>query len=146
MSSSTGLRRNPSRQQFWCILNKNGSLWCNLKYQIHNAAVNWYGIISKSYTLRAGVRQGGVLSPNLFSIYVDMVISAIDGSNLGCQIGTQNMGILMYADDLVLVSASVCKLQKMVSICVDVLRSLDLKINIKKHLYENWHTIQIRVC
>ena len=76
------------------------------------SAVSWYGIISKSYTLRAGVRQGGVLSPNLFSIYVDMVISAIDGSNLGCQIGTQNMGILMYADDLVLVSASVCKLQK----------------------------------
>ena len=58
------------------------------------SAVNWYGIISKSYTLLAGVRQGGVLSPNLFSIYVDMVISAIDGSNLGCQIGTQNMGIL----------------------------------------------------
>ena len=84
-----------------------------------------YGIISKSYTLRAGVSQGGVLSPNFFSIYIDGVISAIDDSNLVCKIGTQNM----YADDLVLVSASVCKLQKLVSICVDVLHSLDLNVN-----------------
>ena len=96
------------------------------------SVVNWYGIISKSYTLRAGVRQGGVLSPNFFSIYVDGVISAIDGSNLGCKIGTQNMGILMYADDLVLISASVCKLQTMISICVDALHNLDLKVNFKK--------------
>ena len=42
------------------------------------------------------------------------------------------MGILMYADDLVLISASVCKLQTMISICVDALHNLDLKVNFKK--------------
>ena len=38
----------------------------------------------------------------------------------------------MYADDLVLVSASIFKLQLMVNICLDGFNSLDLKINVKK--------------
>ena len=96
------------------------------------AVVNWYGSISKSYRLRSGVRQGGVLSPNLFAVYINSVIITIDESNLGCQVGNLNMGTLIYADDLVLISASVCKLQKMVDLCLNVLTSLDLKVNVKK--------------
>jgi len=42
------------------------------------------------------------------------------------------MGILMYADDLVLISALVLKLLKMVDLCLNVLTSLDLKVNVKK--------------
>ena len=38
----------------------------------------------------------------------------------------------LYADDLVLISASVCKLQKMVDLCLNVLTSLDLKVNVKR--------------
>ena len=91
-----------------------------------------YGSISKSYRLRSGVRQGGVLSPNLLVVYINSVIITIDKSNLGCQVGNLNMGILMYADDLVLISASVFKLQKMVDLCLNVLTSLDLKVNVKK--------------
>ena len=38
----------------------------------------------------------------------------------------------MHADDLVLISASVCKLQKRVNPCLNVLTSPDLKVNVKK--------------
>ena len=38
----------------------------------------------------------------------------------------------MYADDLVLVSASIFKLQLMVNICLEEFNSLDLEINVKK--------------
>ena len=51
---------------------------------------------------------------------------------MGCQIGSLSMGILMYANDLVLISASVSKLQNMVDLCVSVLHGLDLNVNSKK--------------
>jgi len=38
----------------------------------------------------------------------------------------------MYADDLVLLSPSVCDLQKMIIICVDEAKCLNLKFNAKK--------------
>lgn len=77
-------------------------------YSNSTSIVNWFGAISVSYKLRAGVRQGGVLSPVLFAKYVDIVITKIEDSIMGCQIGSLSMGILMYADDLVLISASFC--------------------------------------
>ena len=42
------------------------------------------------------------------------------------------MSIFMYADDLVLLSASVAQLQTMITICADELQSLDMTINVNK--------------
>ena len=49
-----------------------------------------------------------------------------------CQIGSLSMGVLMYADDLVLISASLSKLQNMVDLCVSVLNGLDLNVISRK--------------
>ena len=54
----------------------------------------------------------GILSSVLFAKYVHIVMTTIDDSIMGCLIGSLSMGILMSADDLVLISASVSKLQK----------------------------------
>ena len=94
--------------------------------------VNWKGALSQQFTLQAGVRQGGCLSPVLFAIYVDSLILAIKKKDLGCHIGESNFGILMYADDLNLMSASVHQLQQMIDICISEFEGLDLKINVRK--------------
>ena len=94
--------------------------------------VNWNGIFSTKFSLICGVRQGGCLSPVMFSILVDCLIWSIHKSGLGCFIDNLNFGILMYADDLVLLSASVHHLQLMINICLEELKDLDLTINIKK--------------
>jgi hypothetical protein len=101
-------------------------------YKTSTAVVSWKGSISSSYLLSAGIRQGGVISPILFAIYIDDVIVAIQNCGLGCHIGMQSVGILMYADDLVLISGSVRDLQKMIDLCISEITSLDLKINVKK--------------
>ena len=101
-------------------------------YKNSVGTVNWKGFLSSSFPLQAGVRQGGCISPINFAILVDDVITAIHNSGLGCHINNINFGILMYADDLVLVSASIFKLQLMVDICLGEFNSLDLKINVKK--------------
>jgi len=46
--------------------------------------------------------------------------------NYGCVIGAQFLGCIMYADDLLLLSPSVCDLQKMIDTCVD--EALCLKV------------------
>ena len=94
--------------------------------------VNWHGTFSHKFSLSAGVRHGGCHSPILFSIHVNVLIEKILKTDLGCHINLINFGIVMYADDLILVSSSISQMQKMVDLCVNVLDELDLKINVNK--------------
>jgi hypothetical protein len=36
--------------------------------------VKWLGAVSFSFRLTSGIRQGGVLSPYLFAVYIDDII------------------------------------------------------------------------
>ena len=56
------------------------------------------------YRITAGVRQGGILSPVLFAIYMDTLIKRLRGSGLGCKVVDKYCGCLVYADDILLLS------------------------------------------
>ena len=79
--------------------------------------VLWNSSYSERFSVSNGVRQGAVSSPLLFSIYIDGLISLLRKSGLGCQIDSFYYGVLGYADDLLLLSASRSGLQSMVNIC-----------------------------
>ena len=53
-----------------------------------------------------GVKQGSIISPILFTVYVDELIARLQASGLGCNIGRSYIGVLGYADDLTLLSPS----------------------------------------
>ena len=78
------------------------------------------------------VRQGGVLSPVLHAIYIDDLILKLVKPNLGCCIGDMNVCCLVYADDIVLLSGSLHKLQLMLNICNAEMNYLHLKFNTSK--------------
>jgi len=65
------------------------------------------------FSLSTGVRQEGVLSPILFCVYTDGVIQRLKSSKPGCYLGGYCMGCILYADDLVIISPSLCALQRM---------------------------------
>ncbi len=64
-----------------------------------------------------GVKQGSVISPLFFILYVDELIQTLEKSGYGCKLGATYYGILVYANDIFLLSPSVCSLQKMLNIC-----------------------------
>ena len=68
------------------------------------------------FKLECGIRQGGVLSPYLFAVYVDDIVLKLQQSNLGCYFKGTFVGIFLYADDIVLLAPSVESLQKLLLI------------------------------
>ena len=76
-------------------------------YSNQEMCVSWNSVISAgSFALANGTRQGGVLSPYLFSRYIRGMIDRITKCSIGCNIGVLSVNILAYADDIVLLSPS----------------------------------------
>ena len=62
--------------------------------------VHWNGTDSAKFSVSNGVCQGGVLSPSLFTVYVDSFLCAVHESGHGCYWHSKFAGALSYADDL----------------------------------------------
>ena len=82
--------------------------------------------------MSAGVRQGGVLSPNLYSIYVDNLINILKSSGVGCYISHVFAAALFYADDILIMAPSIRGLQKLLNICSSYCKEWDIGLNPKK--------------
>jgi len=95
--------------------------------------VLWYGI-GYSFDVKCGVRQGGVLSHHLFSVYIDDLINELrlSGHGICIHVGMVFMGCILYPDDIVLLSGSCFGLQKMVDICSNYGHRFDIKFKSTK--------------
>ena len=82
-----------------------------------SSVVKWNGIFSRTFSVTSGVRQGGILSPQLFTIYVDDLLIALRKSGVGCHIIDKFIAAIMYADDLALLAPTRSSLQKLLNIC-----------------------------
>ena len=79
--------------------------------------VHWASADSNPFQVSNGVRQGSVLSPKLFAIYVDELSSKLQCAGVGCYLANCIMNHLFYADDLALICPSVKALRKLIDIC-----------------------------
>ena len=86
-------------------------------YMNQECNVKWCGKLSKSFRVKNGVRQGAVSSGILFAVYIDDILTLLRKSGLGCHINGVFYGVVVYADDILLLSASRSGLQEMVNIC-----------------------------
>jgi len=89
-------------------------------------------VILVAFPVSCGIRQGGILSPLLFKIYIGSVIHALTVSELGCRLGDVYVGCIAYADDIILLSASLVNLQKMIDVCFAQGSKLDNQFNSSK--------------
>ena len=89
-------------------------------------------VYSDFFTVMFGVRQGSVLASFLFAVFLNELS---DTCNLDC-----NRFIVVYADDILLISLSVVNLENLIHLCKWELNWLYMAINYKKSLLFTYRT------
>ena len=77
----------------------------------------WKDSLSDNFSLGNGVRQGAVLSPLVFTLYIDIVFIRLHDLGLGCHVGPIFAGSFGYADDVTLVTHTLYAMDKMIKLC-----------------------------
>ena len=110
-----------NRNILWQKLNKmgiNGNLYHSLKsiYENIKCNVRINGNYSDWFDVSSGLKQGCLLSPLIFNLYINDLTLALEATGLGIDIKGINISSLLYADDLALVAESEDNLQRMLDI------------------------------
>ena len=100
-------------------------------YWEQTAAMRVEGEISAFQKIKRGVRQGCVVSPDLFSLYSEIIMRNIEGQP-GIRVGGHNINNLRYADDTVLISENEKDLQQLLNIVESKSKEKGLELNSKK--------------
>lgn len=88
-------------------------------YLSQTANVRWDSKLSNPFSITNGVKQGAVLSAILFCVYIDDLIKQLRRNRHGCWMNGDFVGVVVYADDIVLLSPTLDGLQKMINTCYD---------------------------
>ena len=102
-------------------------------YSNARSVVSYDGYTSREFECQKGVRQGCPLSPLLFSLFVSDLEDTLKSTSSGkIRIGEQDITIVMFADDLVLLADSSDGLRQSLSVLQDYCRTWHLTINAEK--------------
>ena len=107
--------------------------------------VRWGNTISTHFTVANGVKQGGVISPILFNIYMDKLSIALNSSGIGGYLGNVFLHHLCYADDLCLISLSSTGMQQLLNICQNYAMDQQLLYNGSKSYFLYFKSKSIKI-
>ena len=96
-------------------------------FRTRNGTTNWFKIGKE-------VRQGCILSPCIFNLYVQYIMqnSGLDESQAGIKIAGRNINNLRYADDTTLMAESEVELKSLLMRVEKESEKAGLKLNIQK--------------
>ena len=77
-------------------------------YEEQYAWVKWGGARSSIFSIVNGTRQGSILSPALFAVYVDDLIQELRDLDLGCHVAGLFYGVVGFCDDILLLAPDSC--------------------------------------
>lgn len=104
-----------------------------LMYTNQCLRVKWGTSVSEKCQVKNGVKQGGVLSPILFIVYIDELLIKLKDSGCGCYIGLTYMGSFGFADDCIILSPTLMSLFKMLKVCEEFGEDFNVSFNPQKY-------------
>ncbi|MES9904479.1 MAG: reverse transcriptase domain-containing protein [Sedimenticola sp.] len=131
----------------------NGNNWTiiNSLHQGARTAVKWRNKLSDPYINQQGVRQGGVLSADLYKVYINELLDRLSNTGIGATIGNITVPAPTCADDVTLISSDPNELQRLINITKDYsfmegyqlqeVKSVILRVKTSKREYndnESW--------
>ena len=79
-----------------------------------------------------GLKQGCILSPQFFNLCINDLTSRINDLKCCVKFGDEQISILLYADDMVLLSSNEQDLQCMLDLLYEYCRSWKMLLNFNK--------------
>ena len=87
---------------------------------------------SGTFPISNGTRQGSVASPAFWNIYLDPLFTALREMGVGCHVAGVFMGVVGYADDLILLAPSRQAAQMMLKKCEQFCRENNIQFSMDK--------------
>ncbi len=84
-------------------------------YTKQKLQVRWGNAMSQQFTVCNGVKQGGVLLPILFAVYIDELLGRLKESGIRCYMGNIYVGGMGYTDDIKLLCPSLNGMQQLLA-------------------------------
>ena len=94
--------------------------------------VKWNGALSGTFSASNVVKQGGVLLPLLFTVYLDQLILALKELEIGVHLNGIFVGAFIYADGVMLLAPTSMVLKPMLNTCIDFAASHNLLLSASK--------------
>ena len=125
------------RDGLWKLLYKygiKGKMWRVIKniYEKVESSVLVNEFQTEFFEVVVGLRQGCVLSPVLFSIFINELAEKIKNLGKGIKMGRSKVCILLFADDIVIIAESKEELQMMMNATFELSRKWRFNFNFDK--------------
>ena len=104
-------------------------------YEEQNMRIRWNNAVTDYFTISNGVKQGGVISPILFSLCLGQLISRLRHIGMGCHMNGLFTEVFIYVDDITLLAPSRTSLAHMLKQCESFSRTHDILFNVSKTKY-----------
>ena len=101
-------------------------------YRNTTAKYDWNEVVIDTVRSEIGLRQGCTLSPLLFMIVMEELMQRIKNTGVGIKIGEEILNILLFADDVVLLTESREDMQKLLEEVGKFSEDMEMKFGIDK--------------
>ena len=90
------------------------------------------GCATEPFRATRGLRQGCVLSPTLFNLFINDLPLSLKNQTKGVKLGSLSLHSLLYADDLAILADSITEMQRKLENLFDWCTTWGIQVNANK--------------